>query len=524
MDVIELHCPYCSMRLRLKDRRFVGRTVRCPDCKEELTIDRDGSGEIVCRATTDVQHATKNSSAKSPPQADSMTPPNAAKYRLSPALLGWGAGGLLALVFLALLLAGGSETDSRQSEKTSEQQESHRLASQPRPEQTEKPQQQSEKKPSLAEEPRKPLLVRRMEALGARIIEYRDQHGVYPAAPPMTLDIPQEQQFGWLAAIVAGQNPNGPQPLWDRPYNDPLNSQFVRRQMADFINPLFAKVVSEDGFPATHFVAIAGFGPDAATLPKDHPRAGLFGYNRQTRLEDIRDGAANTIMMVGVREQYPAWVSGGASTIRALTKEPFINGPDGFGTGQPDGMYVIMADGSVRFLRADLPADLIRSMVTMADGLPRAPNTPPDSKQASPPDRPMVRNDPPKDPPPSNPVKPAHPEDQRPIPVPMAPDIPTPKPIEYDINKALAQPILRFSQPEPVPFLRLLHQIEEMAAIPIDTTPVTDSPLADRLMQEVTLELEDTTVGEILETLVDQAGLKFETGKMFGIRILVPAS
>ena len=46
--------------------------------------------------------------------------------------------------------------------------------------------------------------------------------------------------------------------------------------------------------------------------------------------------------------------AGGEATVRGLTQRPYINGPDGFGSGQPDGMLAGMADGSVRFLTKNM--------------------------------------------------------------------------------------------------------------------------------------------------------------------------
>ncbi len=70
--------------------------------------------------------------------------------------------------------------------------------------------------------------------------------------------------------------------------------------------------------PATHFVGVAGVGDDAADLPVDHPRAGVFGNSRTTRLEDIHDGASNTLMVLGVTRDLGSWAAGG-SAIDAAT-------------------------------------------------------------------------------------------------------------------------------------------------------------------------------------------------------------
>ena len=65
-------------------------------------------------------------------------------------------------------------------------------------------------------------------------------------------------------------------------------------------------------------------------------------------------GASNTIAILGVTDRCGPWASGGNATVRPLTTPPYVNGPDGFGSGQPDGMLAGMADGSVRFISKDV--------------------------------------------------------------------------------------------------------------------------------------------------------------------------
>ena len=51
----------------------------------------------------------------------------------------------------------------------------------------------------------------------------------------------------------------------------------------------------------THYVGVAGVGEDAARLPAGDARAGMFGYGRQTRQQDLLRGEANTIAVLGVK-------------------------------------------------------------------------------------------------------------------------------------------------------------------------------------------------------------------------------
>ncbi|MFM9962936.1 MAG: hypothetical protein ACKV2Q_17145 [Planctomycetaceae bacterium] len=74
------------------------------------------------------------------------------------------------------------------------------------------------------------------------------------------------------------------------------------------------------------------------------------------------------------------------------------------------------------------------------------------------------------------------------------------------IAAKLGQKIASFHQPKAVPFVKLLDTVEELAGVPIvwDLDRVTD----EQLQKSVTLRLKETTVGEILDTLLKQVGLE----------------
>jgi len=61
--------------------------------------------------------------------------------------------------------------------------------------------------------------------------------------------------------------------------------------------------------------------------------------------------------------------------VRGLTQRPYINGPDGFGSGQPHGMLAGMADGSTRFIAKDIDPRVLEQMVTTHGGHSHAPVT-----------------------------------------------------------------------------------------------------------------------------------------------------
>lgn len=199
------------------------------------------------------------------------------------------------------------------------------------------------------------------------LMGYGRAEGAFPAGAAGGVLLPPETRLSWIATLL---------PYYDHrdwhdelqfgySWNSPQNRPVTRRVLEHVINPALGAGTTEAGFPVTHYVGMAGVGADAAELKPGDPRAGVFGYNRTTRPEDIPDGASHTIALVGVSSRLGAWAAGGEATIRALTRRPYVNGPDGFGSGQPDGMLVGMADGSVRFLSKDIDPTVLEQMATI---------------------------------------------------------------------------------------------------------------------------------------------------------------
>ncbi len=101
-------------------------------------------------------------------------------------------------------------------------------------------------------------------------------------------------------------------------------------------------------------------------------------------------------------------------------------------------------------------------------------------------------------------------EAPKPVPVPPEPE-PTPVPASLAlspeaIEAKLRQKIARFDQSKPVAFVKLLDTVEELAGVPIvwDLDRVAD----ENLQKPVTIRLNATTVGDILDTLLKQVGLE----------------
>jgi hypothetical protein len=361
-------------------------------------------------------------------------------------------------------------------------------------------------------------LEEQLRLLGGRIDAFQQEQGRLPAGRSTLLDDGATTQFSWLAELESA-NPStsrpGPIPLWERGWRDPLNDGFVRRRLPALINSAVTLQAGEDGYPPTHFVGVAGLGPDGPTLPVDHPWAGVFGYDRVTRLEDIKDGQSNTIMVAGVTGRLGSWADADSS-IRSFTEAPYINGPDGFGTGQQDGMFVLMADGSVKFLSTETNPVVMRRMLAMNDGLPLDPATPGDPLDIVPPamvadaDPPAVDIDavPEQVDPPETVEPELSPEMQllanEPIEVPIAIDPP-----RVFIERSLQVSLRRFEQREPVELRLMLITLEELVGSRFGWNVPDTEEWEGVLDRSVTVSLENTTVAGVLSEVLASVGLTY---------------
>lgn len=217
-------------------------------------------------------------------------------------------------------------------------------------------------------------------------------HSVYDTFPSATIgrpDLPPTQRLSWTVVIFLLFE-QGLQLLIDQaePWDSPKN-----------LRPLF-RFTSTDGDPpprtvpadvtpflccpahrslpttnqpqAADYVGIAGLGTDAAALAKGHRRAGIFGYDRATRLEDVKDGLGSTLMMAETSVSKGPWTAGGPPTVRGLdpSHQPYLGPGRQFGGTHRGGVMVAFADGSVRFLRESTDPKVFEALSTVAGGEP----------------------------------------------------------------------------------------------------------------------------------------------------------
>ncbi|MDB2687297.1 DUF1559 domain-containing protein [Mariniblastus sp.] len=122
-----------------------------------------------------------------------------------------------------------------------------------------------------------------------------------------------------------------------------------------------------DGQPYTDYVATAGIGAQAALLPRTSDFAGVWAYEERRSIDDIQDGASNTLIAIETSSGNGCWLSGGPATVRGYEhfKHPIGNGKQ-FGGLHHDGSMAVYADGHVRYIPANISPDVFSSALTIA--------------------------------------------------------------------------------------------------------------------------------------------------------------
>ena len=198
---------------------------------------------------------------------------------------------------------------------------------------------------------------------------YHDSHNTFPPGTHPNADLKPEKRLSWFANLLPFiEEGNLHQQLdFKKGWEDDANLDAIQTDITTLIHPGIAPHKAPN-FGATHYVGIAGVGADTLTLEVHNKKTGVFGYNRATRIRDIRDGTSNTLMVMEVNKNHGRWGAGGAGTLRAFVKKPYINGPDGFGGGTRDGANAALCDGSVRFLSSNISPEVIEALATVSGG------------------------------------------------------------------------------------------------------------------------------------------------------------
>lgn len=198
---------------------------------------------------------------------------------------------------------------------------------------------------------------------------YADNHHVYPTGCFGPGELPEER-LSWFVSLL----PYVEQDALSRNFqielgyegNRIISSVLIR----DFRCPSHGSPTPEIKDPEiTSYFASAGLGLDAATRRSDAAGIGYMGYDRETNIASLKDGASNTIAVTETRVNLGPWARGGVSTLKGFDKEAWpLIGKDRMMGGHEGGINVAMADGSVRFVNESIDPQVWSAMATIAGG------------------------------------------------------------------------------------------------------------------------------------------------------------
>jgi len=226
-----------------------------------------------------------------------------------------------------------------------------------------------------------------LKYLGLGLHNCRDSTNMFPAGTVFNENLPPEERLSWFVGAWGWVGDGQVMLLMDREESwDSKENLFPKyrgtgRDDEVVISPIGdwenLRCPSNPARPDlkrrpgdTHYVGIAGLGKDAPSLPIDDPRAGIFGYDRRTRLEDVKDGASSTMMVAETAVENGPWTAGGPATVRGLdpTRRPYIGAGRQFGGTHPGVATVLFADGSVRSVKASIDSLVFEGLSTIAGG------------------------------------------------------------------------------------------------------------------------------------------------------------
>jgi hypothetical protein len=215
---------------------------------------------------------------------------------------------------------------------------------------------------------------------------FHDTYRGFPTATVPHPSLPSEQRLSWIVVVLPYVEQDAVFKQFDLTCSasDPKNQAAVSHRFQHLVCGTSGEYDRHERTwksptPLTHFVGISGVGEDAVELPREHPRAGVFGSDRQTVMDKhILDGTSSTLMIVETAYNPGHWAYGGAATVRSIEpgKAPYLgegrpfggfhNGTWNWGMTRTGTCNAGMADGSTRSFTVNVASQVLEALATIA--------------------------------------------------------------------------------------------------------------------------------------------------------------
>jgi len=198
---------------------------------------------------------------------------------------------------------------------------------------------------------RRTQCVNNLKQVELALMNYHDDHGRFPPAYIAGGDGTPMHSWRVLILPYLEENALYKQYNFAEPWDGPNN-----RKLLSLMPPVFRCPSDESDKSHTNYVAIVG----ADTAWK--------GASRVKRSEFL-DGMSKTIHVVEVHESGIPWLEPRDVDVDDFRIKVYMDAKEGdFSSGHPGGFNVSLADGSVRFVKQDIPPDALHALLTKDGG------------------------------------------------------------------------------------------------------------------------------------------------------------
>jgi hypothetical protein len=220
-----------------------------------------------------------------------------------------------------------------------------------------------------------------LKQIGMALLNKYSQEGTFPPATVPNDDLPCGKRLSWLVVTLSYLDQVGVTIDRKKGWQDEANiiPMFFGNdgehpptplELKMFRCPADPTISPADAASLTNYVGISGVGPGAAESQLGYPGVGFFGCERKIKIEDIKDGTANTIAVMETNSNIGPWTAGGFPTARPLdpAMTPYLGVGRPFGSGHRACTQAVFADGSVHALTKSIQPEVLEALATIAGG------------------------------------------------------------------------------------------------------------------------------------------------------------